>query len=115
MSQSTVLRHAISAGHVLDGHPLCGRRHGHDYEITVTIPGSPSVTAFGLTVDYLTIVKIRDVINELNRRDLTEMMPASIPSAAGMAAYLLARLSIFGVTKVEVHEQGTGVGGIAES
>lgn len=115
MKYTTVIRHAISAGHQLGGHPLCDRVHGHEYTIRVHVEGEPEFKWFGHTISPEKIESIRDVIGELNFRDLNQMMSGSIPSVHGIANYLMARLEILGATKVEVDESGTGLAAATEA
>lgn len=115
MKYTTVIRHAISASHNLVGHPLCERVHGHEYMVRVHVEGESNPTWHAQTIDYHKIALVRDVISELNYRDLNEMMGGSIPSVQGIANYLMARLALLGATKVEVDESGTGLSAIAES
>lgn len=115
MKYTTVIRHAISAGHNLGGHPVCGRIHGHEYMIRVHVEGEPKHEWWGQTLSLEQVESIRDVIGELNFRDLNAMMGGSIPSVQGIANYLMARLALLGATKVEVDESGTGLSAIAEA
>lgn len=115
MKYTTVIRHAISAAHQLEGHPTCARVHGHDYAVRVHVEGEVLYDHHALTVEQTKVSAIRDVIGELNFRDLNQMMGGSIPSVQGIANYLMARLAILGATKVEVDESGTGISAIAEA
>lgn len=115
MKYTTVVRHAISAGHHLKGHPLCERVHGHEYMVRVHVEGESEAKWWGQTLPFEKIEAIRDVISELNFRDLNAMMGGSVPSVQGIANYLMARLSLLGATKVEVDESGTGLSAIAEA
>ena len=51
----------VSASHSLKGHPKCGRMHGHNYKVTVTIAG-PELNRQGMLMDF-GIVK--EILNEV--------------------------------------------------
>ena len=109
-THSTFVRRVVSISHVLDGHPLCGRLHGHALTITAVIDGLPDVPdAFGAVATPAKLELIKGVINELNRRDLNTMIPAGYTSPNGVAAYLLERLTQLGVVEVSVEDE-TGNG-----
>lgn len=40
----------FSAAHRLEGHPKCGRLHGHNYRVVVTLFGTPAEN--GMVLDY---------------------------------------------------------------
>lgn len=115
MKYTTVVRHAISAAHSLKGHPTCERVHGHEYMVRVHVEGESNPAWHSMTVPPEKIEAIRDVISELNFRDLNAMMGGSVPSVQGIANYLMARLALLGATKVEVDESGTGLSAATEA
>ena len=41
----------FAAAHRLEGHPKCGRLHGHNYKVTVSITASPDPVT-GMLLDY---------------------------------------------------------------
>ncbi|MHA1990848.1 MAG: 6-pyruvoyl trahydropterin synthase family protein [Candidatus Hodarchaeales archaeon] len=41
----------IAASHSLKGHPKCGKMHGHNYNITVTVEGE-DYTSDGMVIDF---------------------------------------------------------------
>ena len=104
----------FGAAHTLKDHPTCSRDHGHSYTVTLTWVGDPIPDNWGypMTVDQLEDAV--SVVVELRGLRLNDMLPASPPSVAGVAAYLLDRTRMLGVTKVEVHESDTNVTGAAE-
>lgn len=101
----------FGASHVLKDHPTCGRMHGHSYYVRVTFTGDPEPTnwSFPFVARPEDITKVLGIVLELSSKHLNDMIPAGNPSAAGVAGYLLERLQIHGVTKVEVHESDTDV------
>lgn len=102
----------FGASHQLDEHPTCWRDHGHQYTVRLTWAGEPG--QWGYPVDIERMDAALAVVNELSNRNLNNMLPASPPSVAGIAAYLLERTRMLGAIKVEVHESDTGLTGVAE-
>ena len=43
--------YTFSAAHRIEGHPKCGRIHGHNYEVTVEVTG-PVNSHDGMVIDY---------------------------------------------------------------
>lgn len=53
----------FSAAHRLEGHPKCGRLHGHNYRVVVTLFGVPDER--GMVMDYGDLDKVvKPFINE---------------------------------------------------
>lgn len=100
-SHSQVLRLGFGAGHSLEGHPECGRPHGHYFVVEITFTGDP-IHPYGAVTSRETEGKAVAIVHELSGRNLNDMLGAAIPSLHGLAAYLLERLAILGVTRVEV-------------
>jgi len=51
MDKYTISRtYWFSAAHRLEGHPKCGRLHGHNYKVTVSKSGTPG--GDGMVLDY---------------------------------------------------------------
>lgn len=100
-SRSTVY---FNAGHTVDDFQCGDKPHGHRYEVTVTFlrEGYP---ATDLAEWSDAAGKVEDLRDELNKRDLNQMLGAAIPNAFGVAAFFMDRLAInLPITKVEVHE-----------
>lgn len=81
----------FSASHILyglsDGHP-CGRLHGHNYTIIVTL-GSPKLDKTGFVTDYGLLKPIKDFLdNELDHRHLNDVMGQIQPSAENIAKFI---------------------------
>lgn len=89
-------RTSISAGHLVKDHPVCGRGdHGHDYRVEMAWEEDPA---------YELVERATSIVHEFNGRSLNRMMPASDPTAGGLARYLLERMQILGVVEVTVVE-----------
>jgi 6-pyruvoyl-tetrahydropterin synthase len=108
------VRTTFGASHVLDGHPVCGRMHGHSYTVELTFYGYPKPDSWGSPVLLKDAQAAMTIVDEFRDRHLNDMLPAGHPSVDGLAAYLLERTRIHGVTKVEVYESDTRTTGTAE-
>lgn len=79
---------AFSASHVLlgleDGHP-CGRLHGHNYVVKLTLRGEPD--RHGFVFDYRKLDPFKKWIDdEVDHRHLNDLIPDSYPNPS--AEYL---------------------------
>lgn len=101
------------ASHSLEGDPVCSRNHGHQYTVTLTWTGEP-VAGGGYPVTYGTMDHAVLIVSELAFMNLNDMLPASPPSVLGVAAYLLERMRMLNVVRVEVHESDTDLTGVAD-
>jgi len=77
----------ISAAHHLpDYKGKCSNVHGHSWRIEVDIDGSVDPNT-GMLVDFS---KIKDIINELDHKDLNDIIPN--PTAEHIVCYILNRM-----------------------
>lgn len=81
----------FSASHQLHnmpkGHP-CARPHGHNYIVKVELK-SAVLDPTGFVKDYGLLSPIKEFIdNELDHRDLNQVLPIAQPSAENIAKYL---------------------------
>lgn len=61
--------YSFSAAHRIEGHPKCGRLHGHNYKVRVTLSGYPSKN--GMILDYGDLDKVvKPIIEALDHRYL---------------------------------------------
>lgn len=114
VTQSFTQAIPFAAGHQLENHLGCDRVHGHSYTVSLTWVGLPNKDYCGFPMTMEQHTKAIAVVLELRSRYLNDMIPAGLPSVSGVAAYLLERLRILGVTKVEVHESDTNATGTSE-
>ena len=114
VTQSFTQAITFAAGHQLAHHATCDKVHGHSYAVSITWNGLPNKDNFGLPMAADKHETAVAVIRELADRYLNDMIPAGYPSVSGVASYLLERLRILGVTKVEVHESDTNATGTSE-
>lgn len=55
----------FSASHRIEGHPKCGRLHGHNYKVTVTVEGI--LDERGMVIDFGDLkAKIKPIIDRLD-------------------------------------------------
>jgi len=104
----------FGASHQLKDHPTCGRMHGHSYKVELTFTGAPIPGAWSSPADLKNVNAAMAIVSEFRDRNINDMLPAGFPSVDGLAAHLLERTRILGVTKVEVYESDTNVTGTAE-
>jgi len=63
----------FSAAHRIEGHPKCGRLHGHNYKVTVAIQ-SHSLPDNGMLIDYSELDAIcKPIIESLDHRYLSSI------------------------------------------
>lgn len=57
----------FSAAHRIEGHPKCGRLHGHNYKVVVFVTGHPDER--GMVIDYGDLdVVVKPIIDALDHR-----------------------------------------------
>lgn len=95
---------SFSAAHTVKDHPRCGRNHGHRWRVAVTIKAGQDPE----TGDLVGLPQLAEAVEqfaaELHSEDINDMLPASPPTAAGVALALRERLSLRfrGIDKVQV-------------
>jgi 6-pyruvoyl-tetrahydropterin synthase len=96
----TIARRHIGASHALPTEPGCERQHGHSYLVT----GGKQLQE---ELDRLLV--------EIHHKDLDTMMPGSITTPEGIAAWIVERLSqrVDRLTRVEIQELDTFRSGVA--
>jgi len=64
-------KYSICCAHRLEGHPKCGRLHGHNYEIEVKTGG---LLTNGMVIDYEKLDRlVKPIIDELDHRYLVSL------------------------------------------
>lgn len=72
----------FAAAHQLEGHPKCGRLHGHSYLVEVTVSGG--LDLMGMVVDFAELdALIQEVVGSLDHRYLV-----SIENSGGHNRYV---------------------------
>lgn len=92
MRASVTVQSRFSASHVIEGHPVCGRVHGHAWVVSATVDGpvSPKTGAVDGSSDLAT--GLAHVIVELDHKHLNDMLPGVVPTPEGIAAWVHERL-----------------------
>lgn len=85
----------FDASHLVEGVEGCDRRHGHTFDVTVSISGPLVKEASGV----YRVARSENVQSqldaataELDRRDLNDMMVGSVPTPETIAAWILERI-----------------------
>lgn len=92
MRATSTARNHFSASHIVDGHSVCGKLHGHRWAVDVTVEGQISPKT-GYVVDHGELAEaLQSVVDELDRRDLNAMLPGVVPVPEGVAGYIRERL-----------------------
>lgn len=115
MDVQTIARRHIGASHTLPGEPGCDRLHGHSYLVTAVAEG-PFEPKTGHAVGGKGLQEALDaLLVELHQKDLDTMMPGSITTPEGIAAWLVERLSqrIDRLVRIEVQEMDSMREGVA--
>ena len=62
--------YSFSAAHRIEGHPKCGRLHGHNYQVVVTVKClSEDLPADGMLIDYGELDKIvKPIVDQMDHR-----------------------------------------------
>ena len=78
----------VDCAHFLEGHPRCGRLHGHTYRIDVTIAGE---TKDGMVLDFAVFrEKVRSVLEPYDHILWNDVL--EYPSVENICALLARRL-----------------------
>ena len=83
------IRDTFSSAHYIPNHPKCGKLHGHNYKVVVTLEllqysENQLVIDFGHLKDIL-----RSILQKLDHRTLNDII--SFPSAENIALYIFAK------------------------
>lgn len=82
----------FSASHTVEGHPVCGRLHGHTWDVDVSVEG-PISPKTGTVVDSWALAfALTKLTVELDHRDLDAMVPGVVSVPEGIASYVRERL-----------------------
>jgi 6-pyruvoyltetrahydropterin/6-carboxytetrahydropterin synthase len=107
MDYSVRIEDTFDSGHVVEGHPTCGRPHGHRYRVEVTSTLRFEPVRRQVTDTTPLVEAIRGMCFELEGRSLNDMIPGIVPTADGVAAWFMERLLLHfpRVTSVTVWER----------
>jgi 6-pyruvoyltetrahydropterin/6-carboxytetrahydropterin synthase len=106
MQYSVSITGSFDSGHVIPGHPECGRDHGHAYRVEVESQLRFEPVKRTVTDSSPLRGVVADICAELHGRSLNEMIPAVTPTPDGIASWFMERLllSFPRVTRVTVWE-----------
>jgi 6-pyruvoyltetrahydropterin/6-carboxytetrahydropterin synthase len=107
MKYTVLVSGHFDAGHVIAGHPECGRYHGHAYRIEVEAELRFDAVKRQVTDSFPLQKTVAELCQELHHRQINEMIPAVTPTPDGIASWFMERLllSFPRVTAVTVWER----------
>lgn len=105
--KTTITRvYTVQAAHQLhglrEGHK-CGRMHGHNYRIEVTVGGTVDARGFVLDAEEIDVTVGQELMARLDHRTLNEVIAQ--PTAENIAAWVLALGLDKGLAVVRVRVQ----------
>jgi len=78
----------IDCAHLLEGHPKCGRLHGHTYRIEMTVEGE---TTSGMLLDFAELKQqLREVLARYDHRHWNDFL--EFPSVENICELLATQL-----------------------
>jgi 6-pyruvoyl-tetrahydropterin synthase len=94
LRHTTTAHVTFEASHFVMDHSLCGRTHGHQWNVAVTVEG-------GLDPRKIWVVEHGELLSSLNRivrefadRDLNDMLPGVVTTPEGLALYVRERMTL---------------------
>ena len=92
----------FDSAHILEGHPKCGKLHGHTYKIEMWITGEPAGD-YGFVIDFK---EIKDYFNKYDHSGVVLNISAE-KMASESADYFLNKFSNIKQVKARVWETPT--------
>ncbi len=80
----------FSAAHIIPGHPKCGRMHGHNYKVEVSLSGD-KLNQNGFLIDFGDVKSyLNTIVGLLDHTYLNDSIPKEYqpPSAENIAFYI---------------------------
>lgn len=96
MTYTIRVRSSFAAAHYVTtpGHEPCSsRNHGHFYHVEVALRTRHDAKQGAAYESADLHQHLRELVEEINGRDLQEMLPASLPTHDGLATWFMERLS----------------------
>ena len=96
----------FSAAHTIKGHPKCGRMHGHNYRVVVTL-SADTLDKNGMIMDFSEVKKVvHMVIDKLDHTYLNDVLKVETVTAEYLAKYIYDKLVLRlpSVHSVQVYE-----------
>ena len=82
----------FSAAHTIKGHPKCGRMHGHNYRVVVTLT-SDVLNEKGMVADFGDVKKVvKEVVDQLDHVYLNDVLKVDFVTAEYLAKYIYDKL-----------------------
>lgn len=105
--KTTITRaYTVQAAHQLhglrNGHK-CGRMHGHNYRIEITVTGPVDDRGFVIDAEEIDAAVGKDLMERLDHRTLNDVIPQ--PTAENIAAWVLALCLDKGLSACRVRVQ----------
>lgn len=80
--------YSFSAAHRIEGHPKCGRLHGHSYKVTVEVR-SRVLPEDGMLIDYGTLDKIvQPIVDSIDHRYIVPLSARTVDPYTAIAISL---------------------------
>jgi 6-pyruvoyltetrahydropterin/6-carboxytetrahydropterin synthase len=96
----------FSAAHTIKGHPKCGRMHGHNYRVLVTLTAN-TLNKNGMIVDFSDVKKVVErVVDKFDHVYLNDVLKVDTVTAEYLAKYICDKLVLRlpSVHSVQVYE-----------
>lgn len=92
MKHFTTVGMVFEAGHQVDGHLICELRHGHRWQVWVTVAGGLDPKKVQVVDHGELLAALTAVVTEFANNDLNDMLPGVITTPEGIALYIRERL-----------------------
>ena len=96
----------FSAAHTIEGHPKCGRMHGHNYKVVVTL-SADTLDKNGMIMDFSDVKKVvHMVVDKLDHTYLNDVLKVDFVTAEYLSKYIYDKLVLRlpSVHSVQVYE-----------
>jgi 6-pyruvoyl-tetrahydropterin synthase len=92
MRFTSTVREQFEAAHQVEGHTVCGRVHGHAWEIAVTVEGGLDPKTISVVDHGILALALYTIVDEFRDNDLNDMLPGIVTTPEGLALYVRERL-----------------------
>lgn len=107
MRHTTTVTVPFEAGHQLDDLDGCKWNHGHRWTISVTVQGTLDAKKVYVVDHYVLLGAVREIVMELQGRNLDDMLPGVRTTPEGIAIYFHERLAL-NIPRIVAIEVGMG-------
>lgn len=105
MRHKTTVKTSFEASHLVEEHTLCGRDHGHLWQVAVTVEGGLHPKQHQVVDHHAFLRDLEMIVNEIRDRNLNDMLQGVITTPEGVALYFRERLVLWWPRIVEVEVQ----------